>query len=260
MSSGRTTHTFRDRLCAGEVVAGTWVVMPSPWVVEVLASAGFDFIVVDMEHGPADFVVATDMIRAAEIHGCAPLVRVPALEESIILRALDIGPTGLLVPQIQSGKDVELVIQYAKYPPIGRRGHSPFTRSGGFSHHDAAANVDQVNRELTVGILVEGIEGISAFEEILEAGQGEIDLIYIGLYDLAKSMGYPGDIRHPEVTAEMVRCVQLAREVNIATGTIADSPRSIDELIDHGVQMIAFLNDTGILYDAVEGVVKSIRR
>ena len=256
----RTTRIFRDRLCAGEVVVGTWAVMPSPWVAEVLASAGFDFIVVDMEHGPTDFAVATEMIRAAEIHGCAPLVRVPALEESAILRALDIGPTGLLVPQIQSGKDVELVIQYSKYPPIGRRGHSPFTRSGGFSHHDAATNIDEVNRDLTVGILVEGTEGISAFEEILGVGQGEIDLVYIGLYDLAKSMGHPGDIRHPEVTAEMMRCVQLARESNIATGTIANSLESIDELIDYGVQMIAFLNDTGILYDAVESVVKSIRR
>lgn len=255
----RTVPTFRDRLRAGEVVAGTWAVMPSPWVVEVLASAGFDFIVIDMEHGPAGFDVATNMIRAAELHGCAPLVRVPALDESAILRALDIGPAGVLVPQIQSGNDVERVIQYAKFPPIGNRGHSPFTRSAGFSHRDAAANVERVNGNLTIGILVEGIEGISAFEEILMAGKGEIDLVYIGLYDLAKSMGYPGNIGHPEVVEEMVKCVRLARQAGIAVGTIANTLESIDELIENDVRFIAVLNDTGILYEAVVNILKTVR-
>ena len=72
---------------------------------------------------------AAEMIRAAQLHGCAPLVRVPSLDESAILRALDLGPAGVVIPQVQSSEDVRRVIEYSKYPPIGQRGHSPFTRS-----------------------------------------------------------------------------------------------------------------------------------
>ena len=122
--------SFRERLAAGEVVVGTWSVIPSSWVAEVLAVAGLDFIIVDMEHGPSGFDVAAEMVRAAQLHGCAPLVRVPSLDESAILRALDLGPAGVVIPQVQSSEDVRRVIEYSKYPPIGQRGHSPFTRSG----------------------------------------------------------------------------------------------------------------------------------
>ena len=251
---------FRERLAAGEVVVGTWSVIPSSWVTEVLAMAGLDFIIVDMEHGPSGFDVAAEMIRAAQLHGCAPLVRVPSLDESAILRALDLGPAGVVIPQVQSSEDVRRVIEYSKYPPIGQRGHSPFTRSGGFTHLDAAAAIERSNSRTTVGILVEGRQGLDALDEILEAGIGTVDFVYIGLYDLAKSLGYPGDIEHPAVIDEMAMCVQRTNDAGMVAGTITNSTNTIMELVSIGVRFLAYQNDTGILFNAVKSVVESVRQ
>ena len=254
------TPSFRERLAAGEVVVGTWSVIPSSWVTEVLAMAGLDFIIVDMEHGPSGFDVAAEMIRAAQLHGCAPLVRVPSLDESAILRALDLGPAGVVIPQVQSSEDVRRVIEYSKYPPIGQRGHSPFTRSGGFTHRDAAAAIERSNSRTTVGILVEGRQGLDALDEILEAGIGTVDFVYIGLYDLAKSLGYPGDIEHPAVIDEMAMCVQRTNDAGMVAGTITNSANAIMELVSIGVRFLAYQNDTGILFNAVKSVVESVRQ
>ena len=124
---------IKDRIRNGNVVYGTWCLLPSPEVINVLAKAGLDFVLIDMEHGPMDYALAQKMIMAAESEGCEAIIRVAKNDESDVLRALDIGASGVIVPHIESVSDRERAISYMKYPPLGIRGFSPYTRAGGFS-------------------------------------------------------------------------------------------------------------------------------
>lgn len=250
------SNSLKDKLQQGKTVMGTWSVIASPTVAEVLALAGLDFLIIDMEHGPTGLETAENMVRAAGLHRCAPLVRVPGVDEAMILRALDIGAWGIVVPQIQSAEQARAVIRYAKYPPDGERGHSPFTRAGGFTHRDSAARMVWLNEQIFIGLLVEGMEGIAALPDILLL-RDQIDLIYIGVYDLAKAIGHPGEIQHPEVIQAIQDCAQSIMAAGVTMGVLINDTAALPALWDLGVRFFAYQNDTGLLFEAVERAVQA---
>ena len=156
-----TKHkNLKTRLKKGDVVIGPWCTIASASVINVLAAAGLDFVIIDMEHGPHSFQTAEDMIRAAEVENCTPLIRVARNDEALTLQALDIGAHGVIIPHIESPEDAESAISHAKYYPLGRRGFSPFTRAGGYSLHDVTNHSRIQNEQTLVIFVLEGKEGI----------------------------------------------------------------------------------------------------
>lgn len=250
---------LRDRLASRQDLLGTWAVIPSASTAEILGLAGFDFVIVDMEHGTAGFETAEHVARAAASTGCDALVRVPGVEESSILRALDLGATGVIVPQVESGEAVAEVIRFSKYPPSGDRGHSPFTRAGGYTHVGAADRMRLANEQTVVAVIVEGNAGLEALPEILDAGSGQLDMVYIGVYDLAKSLGRPGEADHPEVVERMGECAAMAKERSVSVGSLANAPEGIASLRRAGVNVVAYQNDTGILMEAAKAIAEASR-
>ena len=121
---------LKERLRGGETVIGTFSGIPSPSLVEAIGYSGIDFVVIDAEHGPVEIQTAENIVRAAEITGMAPIIRVPDNESHLILRALDIGAHGVQVPHVSTREEAELAIESSKYHPQGKRGLSPFTRAG----------------------------------------------------------------------------------------------------------------------------------
>ena len=117
---------LKERLRSGETVIGTFSGIPSPSLVEAIGYSGIDFVVIDAEHGPVEIQTAENIVRAAEIMGMAPIIRVPGNESHLILRALDIGAYGVQVPHVSTREEAELAIEYSKYHPQGKRGLSPF--------------------------------------------------------------------------------------------------------------------------------------
>ena len=109
-------------------IFGTWCVIPSPEVTNIICKAGFDFVIIDMEHGSMDYTLAQRMVTSAQAEGSKAIIRTPRNDESNILRALDIGSDGIIVPHIKSVEDVNRCISYSKYPPIGNRGYTPYTK------------------------------------------------------------------------------------------------------------------------------------
>lgn len=238
--------SLKKKLRGGESVIGTWSVIPSPSVAEIIARASFDFIIIDMEHGPTSFETAENMIRAAEMNGCSPLLRVPSNLDWQILRGLEIGSHGIVVPQITSVKEARRAVKAIKYFPKGKRGFSPFTRAGGYTNEGADKLATLANRKTLTVLLVEGTEGISDLDAILKVPN--IDVVYLGTYDLSQSAGYPGQPNHPEVLAYVKRCVRKIRKYGVAAGILVQSPEELKRSKKLGVQFLAYLVDCAILH------------
>lgn len=250
----------KEKLRSGETVIGTWCTLPSPAVTNVLAVAGLDYVILDMEHGPITFETAEDMVRAAEVGGCSPIIRPSSATESDILRSLETGAHGVIVPQIQNANDVRSIVAAAKYAPDGTRGHSPFTRAGGYTRHGVQERLTIANRETLVALIIEGMEGLENLESILDAGAGSVDLVYFGPYDLSHSLGYPGDVRHPKVLEAIRDCVEIAGRSGVALGSLANDFDDIDLLKSAGLRFIAFQGECSILLERVGEIVEASRK
>jgi 4-hydroxy-2-oxoheptanedioate aldolase len=249
--------TLKYRLGRGETVLGTWCVLPSGDAVEAICRAGMDFAIIDLEHGPHSFETAANMARAAQVAGASALVRVPANRQELVLRALEIGSDGVMVPQIEDAIAAELAVKSIKYFPEGQRGFSPFTRSGGFSAHQVENLAQRKNAETLCVVLVEGVSGIQQLDAILVTPG--IDVIYIGTYDLCQSAGHPGQPDHPEVLSLLESCVRKIVESGKAAGCLAQSVEQANEWQQMGIAFIALKADVALLSDTVRAAVEEFR-
>ena len=244
---------FRD----GKNVVGTWCVLPTGDAVEAICRSGMDFVIIDLEHGPHSFETAANMARAAQVVGATALIRVPVNQQEVILRALEIGSDGIVVPQIEDVDSAKMAIQSAKYFPEGSRGFSPFTRSGGFSAYQVEELAERKNADTVCVLLVEGVSAIENLEDIL-AVPG-IDVIYIGTYDLCQSAGHPGNPDHPEVLRLLETCVEKIVASGKVAGCLAQSTQQAIQWHQMGIGFVALKADAALLSDTVRSARSEIR-
>jgi len=249
-------NQLKRKLKRGEVVLGPFINCAYPALIEICGHAGFDFAIIDLEHGALHTLVAEDLCRAADCVGLAPVVRVRKNDAPQIQRALDIGSAGVQVPQIETKADAEAVVRGAKYSPLGARGLSFYTRAGVYSAAGTQIT-DQLNEESLIVVHVEGKRGVDNIEEIVSVTN--IDVIFLGPYDLSQSLGIPGQVRDPRVIELMSQCITLIRNAGKAAGTFADTPEIAKQWIDAGVQYVALGVDVGIFLRACEALVKAVR-
>ncbi|MFH1741847.1 MAG: aldolase/citrate lyase family protein [bacterium] len=249
----RFESTLKKRLKEQEPVIGTWSVLPSAAVTNVLGSAGFDFVILDLEHGPASLERVEDMVRAADSEQCTTLVRVPVNEESWILRALETGAHGIVVPHISTSAEAEQAVKAIKYAPQGNRGMSPYTRSGGYVPGDPKLWTTEANARTLCVLIVEGVEGLGNLAEICEVPG--VDVVYLGIYDISQSLGYPGEISHPEVVSQVESCVEIIREKGLAAGCLVQNEASMRTYLKKGFQFLAYAADCALLHEVCRGVV-----
>lgn len=253
----RKINKLKRRLKKGETVIGTWCILPSASVANVIGTSGLDFLVIDMEHGPISYETAEDMVRTAESEDCSPLVRVPKNDDSEILRALDIGAHGVIVPHINSVQQRKLAIESIKYFPLGRRGLSPFTRAGGYDPDKPADHAENENKETMSILLVEGKEGIDNIEAIMD---DNIDVIYIGVYDLSQSLGLPGQVERKEVKKCLESCVKKARKIKISVGSFTNNFKTLKWFKDIGIQFITYSLDSTEICRSFKHIVKEFKK
>jgi 4-hydroxy-2-oxoheptanedioate aldolase len=247
---------LKEKLKKGQSVIGTWCILPSPQLVNVLAKAGLDFILIDMEHAPTGFETAQLMIEAAESEGCEAIIRVPNNDEIGVLRALDIGASGVIVPHIESVIDRENAMSYIKYPPVGIRGFSPYTKTG--HYHSRPEHTKIENDKTLSGIIVEGMSGIKDYEKIID--DPALDLVYLGAYDLSVALGIPGDVNNPKIKEMQKFCTEKAREKNKAAGGIFHSETDLAYFKKIGVQFLCYKVDTSIIYDEISSMLNFAKK
>lgn len=245
---------FRNKL-KNKFVVGAFSKTSDPAFIEAMGFAGFDFVIIDLEHGPNTVETAQNLIRAAQISGLLPIVRVKEGNLSLIGEVLDIGAGGVQVPQILTAEHAKEVVSHSKFYPEGMRGVCRFVRAADYSAKDRFKYFFEANETIIV-LQLEGKEALNNIESILNISK--VDIIFIGPYDLSQSLGVPGKIDHPIVEAEINRIIELCASKGIAVGTFVDSLDNAKRWIDLGIRYVAYSVDTGIFYDAAKEIIETI--
>jgi 4-hydroxy-2-oxoheptanedioate aldolase len=233
--SMRPNETKR-RLAGGGHVVGTIIPTNDAALIEVSALAGFDHVIIDGEHGNVSVRDVEELVRAAEAAGVTPLARVPSNTAVDILRFLDVGVMGVMVPQIRTADDAQRAVAAAKYHPEGQRGLGG-TRAAGYGLAGPLADyVAAANRETMVLALLEDKEAVANLDAIL-AVPG-VDVYFIGPADLAQSYGYPGRSDHAEVQAAIDTIIRKTIAAGKVVGTNAPTGPAAKALHDRGVRYL----------------------
>ena len=222
----------KEKLAAGRPISVVAPGYTSAGLVELLGRMGFDAIFIDCEHGPAGWDEVENMVRAAELTDVTPIVRVQSNDPSTITRALDRGAGGVQVPHINTRAQAEAAVRAAKFAPLGHRGYaggrSAFGVKGNFTSH--------ANDETMVVAMLEEVEALTNLDDILQVEQ--IDAFFIAPGDLAQSMGYPGQMDHPEVQAAVQDAVRRVRAAGRAPGVLTTDAAGVRRWLDLGALFI----------------------
>ena len=234
---------------------GTWSIIPNPVATDIIASAGLDFIIIDSEHGPISFETAQQMIMACESRKVSPVMRVGAIDQDRIQKAMDIGVHAIQVPNIITQEDVDDVIRFSKYPPIGARGFSPFTRAADYSMENATTHTRKANDNTLVAIHLEGEDAFAHIDQILEIKH--LDIIFIGIFDLSKALGIPGQIEDSRVVRHLKELTAKINKAGKYPGTIVTNEKKLKEAVDTGIKYITYSVDCDIFRNGFSQIKKA---
>jgi 4-hydroxy-2-oxoheptanedioate aldolase len=249
--------SLKQRLAAGDAVVGPFVILNSPDLVEIIGYAGCDFAVIDCEHGPFGNEATGDLVRACQVSGLHAIVRVPANEDWLINKALDVGAEAVIVPQVDSLEAARRAVAAAKYSPLGHRGANPFTRASQFTAHLAPDFYRRMNEETMLIALVEGLGGVQAFDDIAQL-EG-VDGLFVGPVDLSHALGVPGEMDSPLVIARIREMVKVARAHGKPIGVFTNQTARARQWLDEGFQVVSFGVDTEMIMRAFKAIMADLK-
>ncbi len=224
-------NELKKKLAQKQPVIGTFIMSNSPDAVEICALSGYDFVVLDNEHGPRHPQELQHMIRAAQSREITPIVRVPKCDVHYILQTLDIGAYGVQVPQINTVNEAQAVVDFAKYAPIGKRGVAA-TKAADYGLRDFSSYLEQANRETLVVVHCEDIRCMEALPEICQIDA--VDVIFLGPYDMSQSLGITGQVTHPLVEDVAKNLLEITAKYNKSAGIFVGDGEAAKMRIDQG--------------------------
>lgn len=249
--------SLKQKLKDNTLTIGSWIMIESPISIEIMALAGFEWLVVDLEHTSINLQTAENLIRTIQTSNIKALVRVSKNEEVIIKKVLDMGADGIIVPMICSKEDAVEAVGYAKYPPAGKRGVGIYRASQyGIKFNEYKKWVDE---ELVVIAQIEHIDAVKNIDEILQT-QG-IDGIIIGPYDLSSSMGHPGEFERDDVKEAVQEVLDSCKRNKIPSGfhVVDTDVKKIQDKIAQGCSFLAYGIDCFFLRDSAINAMKNLR-
>jgi 2-keto-3-deoxy-L-rhamnonate aldolase RhmA len=236
----------------GRRTAGAWVQLCSAISAEIMSAAGFDWLLVDMEHGHGDYQTLLGQLQAMQGTRTVPLVRVQWNDPAIIKRVLDLGAFGVVIPLVGNRRECEAAVRACKFPPEGTRGVAGSHRAGGYGRF-SAEYWKRANAETLVVVQIETREAVAEIEGML-AVPG-VDVAFIGPADLSAAFGHLGDSKHPEVADAIARVEAAARRAGVALGTISRSWEEARALYERGYQMVTLCSDGSLVGQGAAALV-----
>ena len=250
--------SLKQKLKNNELTIGSWIMMGNTMSVEVMALAGFEWLVIDIEHTSIDLETTQTLIMTIQAHGMKALVRVSKNEEVVIKKVLDMGADGIIVPMVSSKEDAIQAVEYAKYPPVGKRGVGLYRASKYGTGFEAYKK--WVDEELVIIAQIEHIDAVNNIDDILKVSG--IDGTIIGPYDLSGSMGYPGEFEREDVKEAVQKVLDRCKEYNMPSGfhVVDTEPDKLNEKIDQGCTFLAYGIDYFFMRDAAMNGMQKVKK
>ena len=249
-------NLFKRALKAGKAPIGLWSTLSSSYTVELLAGAGFDWILLDTEHSPSDLESLLAQLQAAAAYPTHPVVRVPWNDMVNIKRVLDIGAQSLLIPYVQTADEARSAVSYTRYPPAGVRGVAGTTRATRFGRVKEYAQ--RAHEEICVLVQVETQSALDNIEAI--CGIDGVDGVFIGPADLHASMGHAGEIANPKVKPLIDDAIRRIRKAGKAPGILTPSEADARNWLQCGAQFVAVGSDAGLLARGAEALAAKFKK
>ena len=248
------TDSFKNKLARGDLLVGTIITLPSTEIAEIFCQSGFDWLFVDLEHSALDIKDAQLILQSvAPIIPC--LIRVPSNDEVLIKKALDIGTSGIIIPQVRTIEDAKRAVQLCKYPPRGVRSVG-IARAQGYGEK-FQEYVVSANDETAVIIQIEHIDAVDNIENILKVSG--IDCLFVGPYDLSASMGKIGLTTDPDVQNAISQVKKCAEQAKIPLGIFGATADAVKPYIQSGYTLIAVCIDTLLFGKAIKEMVGALK-
>jgi len=251
-------NTCKRKLQSGANVVGTFVIeIRQPAVMQFLANAGFDFVLIDNEHGAFSIETIADLSRSAVLLGLTPIVRIPEINHANICQTLDVGAQGLMVPQITSADQVRWVVENMHYPPKGSRGNAMERGLTQFLSGSVPQGLEDIQREMMLVIQVETFEAIDAIDEIVSLPG--VDAALIGPNDLSIALGVPGEVDHPSVQQAIQKTIQACLRAGVAPAIHMPRLELAAYWAGQGMRMISTGSEAAFMVRAGKASVETLR-
>jgi 4-hydroxy-2-oxoheptanedioate aldolase len=236
-------NRFKRDIASGKLPFGTWLMSAAEAPAEALGCAGFDFLVVDMEHVPIDTPQMIAILRAIAGTPASAVTRVPWNDMVMVKRALDAGAQTLMFPFVQNADEARRAVAYTRYPPDGVRGVAGMQRASRYSTVPNYAK--HAADEQCVIVQIETLPALEQLPAI--AAVPGVDSIFIGPGDLSASMGHLGDIAHPAVQEKLKHGAQLCRQLGKPCGIVGPNPDMVGKFIEYGYSWVAIGSDLSLM-------------
>ena len=250
-------NKLKAALARRELQIGIWLGLCSPAVAEMAGAAGYDWCLIDGEHGPNDLPLMVAQLRALEGRGASAVVRVPQGEDWILKQVLDIGAQSVLVPMVETAAQARQVVEACKYAPQGRRGVGyALARASGYNAIEDYAKT--ANDQICVMVQVETRAAMANIAQIAQVPG--IDCIFVGPADLSADMGHLGDLNHPEVLEVIAQGMKDIKAAGLCAGTICFDPEDQQRFIAQGGCFLGVAADVVTLQSALAQNVAQARQ
>ncbi len=251
------TNWVRERLRSGKPAIGCFLGLGSPNVAELMAQAGYDWLLIETEHNGLDSAEIEHMLMAIKGTDTIPMVRVPSASPVFIQRALDIGALGLLVPMVKTADEARAIVSATRYPPEGTRGFGPLRASSYTMDNEDYFN--RANDNILVALIIETREAVDNLEAI--AAVPGVDAFHLGPADLSIALGSdPLHLPLPEVDAVLEGMLDVGRKTGVAMGTSANDPETLRALQDRGINFLSYGPDYTLMVKAVQAGLDAFQR
>ena len=251
-------NRVKKALKEGKVVLGTMVnEFAEPEVVRLLAAAGFDFVMVDTEHGPFTLETVADMVRAAKSTDLMMLARVPTADYFHVAKTLDQGVHGVMIPHTEDVQQVRMAVDATKYPPMGQRSYGIRSIITDYAPSTVKEQIQRLNENTVVIVQIESQKAIDHIEDLVSI-EG-VDVALIGPNDLSISLGCPGDLNHPKMVSAISKVVEAAEKHGVAAGNHIRDMKILKEWRDRGMRVLMYSTDSGFMLSAAKDAVQALR-
>jgi len=248
---------IRQRVLSRELMVGTWLNLGSSLTAEIAGRAGFDWVVIDIEHGAGDHESLVHQLQAVSGTPAAPLVRIAWNEAPRFKRVLDLGPAGVVVPYVTSAEEARQAAAAMRYPPKGIRGVASMNRASGFAR-EFDAYFAEANEGLLTVVQVETETALACADEI--ASVGGVDVLFVGPMDLSVNMGIPLQYGHPRFRSALAKVCDACRRAGKAAGILLGRADQIQEMIAAGFSFIGLGSDGGVLAEGMGRLAAAFRQ